>query len=202
MTAQTLVLASQSPRRQQLLTQLGLSFDMVIPAIDESFSNDESIVNYAKRMAREKAVMGFQKTDKNPVIIIGADTCGEIDGVLLGKPQNIQDAQRLLRLLSSKRHCIHSAFALFDGVRLHSEVVTSYVTMRAISDDEILAYWHTGEPRDKAGAYAIQGLGAKFISHLSGSYSAVMGLPLFELANALQTFQTTVHTLRTNDSKI
>lgn len=196
--SKTLILASQSPRRQQLLQQLGLTFDTVIPDIDETLQLNESIDDYAKRLSYEKAVAGFSRWTSNNVgnvgktnnvVVIGSDTCGEIDGQLLGKPTNFDDAKRLLRLLSGNRHAIHTAFSLYDGQRSHTEVVTSWVTMRTISDAEILAYWQTGEPCDKAGAYAIQGLGARFVSHLSGSYSAVMGLPLFELSMALDQYR-------------
>ncbi|MBS9778084.1 MAG: septum formation inhibitor Maf [Gammaproteobacteria bacterium] len=196
MGVSSLLLASASPRRQQLLQQLGISFDICAPDIDECHRANESLIDYAQRMAVEKVMTihaEFQKQQplntmvKNP-LILGADTCGEIDGTLLSKPIDFADAQKLLSMLSDSTHQIYSAFALYDGARLHTEVITSKVTMRAITDDEILAYWNTGEPVDKAGAYAIQGQGAQFISHLSGSYSAVMGLPLFELSQALATY--------------
>lgn len=188
----SLILASASPRRQQLLQQLGLDFHVQPSDIDEGHRTDEVLFDYAKRMATEKAQAIFslwQAQDGVPSVILGADTCGEINGQLLSKPTDADDALRLLRLLSGNTHRIYSAFALYDGQRLHAEVVTSTVTMRTISDAEIKAYWQTGEPADKAGAYAIQGLGAQFVAHLSGSYSAVMGLPLFELSQALATYR-------------
>lgn len=183
--AKKLVLASQSPRRQQLLTQLGLSFETVLPAIDESQQPHEVIIDYAKRLAYEKAVAGLQLAKSPDCLVLGADTCGEIAGQLLSKPADFADARRLLRLLSGKQHAIHTAFSLYDGRQSYTTVVTSWVSLREISETEIKAYWQSGEPQDKAGAYAIQGLGAQFVSHLSGSYSAVMGLPLYELSQAM-----------------
>lgn len=192
----TLILASKSPRRQQLLQQLQLDFQTVSPDIDESLLRDEKITSYAKRIAIEKAQAGYQKFLNNfpniEPLILAADTCGEVDGQLLGKPVDYEDAYRLLRLLSGSEHLIHTSFALFDGKDLYAEVVTSAVAMKPLTDDEILRYWQTGEPQDKAGAYAIQGLGAQFITHLSGSYSAVMGLPLFELSQALSAYHSKI----------
>lgn len=185
----TLILASQSPRRQQLLQQLGLTFEVVVPDVDESLQPNESIVDYAKRLSYEKAVAGFSYYATDNVVVIGSDTCGELDGQLLGKPTDFDDAKRLLKQLSGNRHAIHTAFSLYDGERSHTQVVTSWVTMRVITDAEMVAYWQTGEPCDKAGAYAIQGLGAQFVSHLSGSYSAVMGLPLYELSMVLPEYR-------------
>lgn len=185
----SLILASASPRRATLLTQLGLSFSVAVPDIDESLIDGEAIADYAKRLAGEKAQAIAATMPCDNVVIIAADTCGEIKDnqhpQLLGKPTDKADAVRILSLLSGQTHHIHSAFAVFDGNRLHREVVTSSVTMKSLSHAEILAYWHTGEPADKAGAYAIQGLGAQFVKHLSGSYSAVMGLPLYELSCVL-----------------
>lgn len=189
MTPHRLILASASPRRQVLLRQLGISFDIAIPHIDETHHANESYEAYAKRMAIEKAQVVVKPRCPDNILVLAADTCGEIDGQLLTKPNDITDAKRLLRLLSGREHLIYSAFALTDGQRLHAEVVRSVVRMRVISDAEITAYWATGEPADKAGAYAIQGLGAQFVSQLSGSYSAVMGLPLFELSQALATYR-------------
>ncbi len=184
-----LVLASASPRRAELLQQIQLNFTQRSVDIDESICDGEMISHYAERMASEKVLAAWEsltddEKNDNP-IVLSADTCGECEGQLLCKPDNYQDAQRILKLLSGNTHHIYSAFSLFDGEKQHAELVTSQVTFKQLSDKEILAYWQSGEPCDKAGAYAIQGLGATFISHLSGSYSAVMGLPLFELSRAL-----------------
>lgn len=187
-----LILASASSRRQALLQQLGLAFQRVTPCIDESPNVGEDYKHYAKRMAKEKAQEGYRLQCQRGVtapkyrpLILAADTCGELDGQLLNKPVDFADAKRLLTALSGKTHVIYSAFALYDGQDLHAEVVSSYVSMCDISDAQITAYWQSGEPQDKAGAYAIQGKGAQFVAHLAGSYSAVMGLPLFELSQAL-----------------
>lgn len=184
-SSKKLVLASQSPRRQQLLTQLGLSYKTVLPMVDESRLPNEPIVDYAKRLAYEKAVAGLALAEMPDCLVLGADTCGEVNEQLLTKPTDFADARRLLQLLSGKQHAIHTAFSLYDGRQSQTVAVTSWVRMREISEAEIKAYWQSGEPQDKAGAYAIQGLGAQFVSHLSGSYSAVMGLPLYELSQAL-----------------
>lgn len=146
---------------------------------------------YAQRLAIEKARTGLAMLDadvrmKSQPIVIGADTCGEIDGKLLTKPLHYEDAKRMLETLSGETHQIHSAYALVTADNRLSRVVTSQVTMKPLTKEEIKRYWLTGEPLDKAGAYAIQGLGAQFIRQLVGSYSAVMGLPLFELAQDLQ----------------
>lgn len=188
-----LILASASPRRYELLQQLGLCFEVQTAAIDETYLPGERIDDYTKRLAIEKARSVYRRVSHQPgdrqSLVIGADTCGEIDGQLLNKPRDLADAKRLLGLMGGRKHSIYSAFALTDGRRLHAEVVCSTVTMRPISEAEITAYWRTGEPCDKAGAYAIQGRGAQFVSHLSGSYSAVMGLPLYELSQALAAWQ-------------
>lgn len=182
----SLILASQSPRRAELLAQLNLSFSQFSPNIDETRQVDESIHDYMLRMASEKAKVGYQH---NPnYIIIAADTAAEIDGQVLGKPQNLTESTAMLTLLSSKTHTILTSFAVFDGRKLHNEVVQSSVIMRSISPSDIKRYWQTGEPADKAGSYAIQGLGAVFVKEIKGSYSAVMGLPLFELAAALSDY--------------
>ncbi len=184
-----IILASASPRRAELLQQIQLEFTQRSVDIDESIHDREMISHYAERMAREKAVTAWNSlTDDEKIdnpVVLSADTCGECAGKLLCKPVDYQDAQRILQLLSGNTHHIYSAFSLFDGDKQHAELVTSQVTFKQVSDEEIFAYWQSGEPCDKAGAYAIQGLGAMFISHLSGSYSAVMGLPLFELSRAL-----------------
>lgn len=145
----------------------------------------EQVHDFARRMAIEKAIAGYQLAKESEVWILASDTCGEIAGELLGKPTDYADAQRLLGLLSGATHEIHTAYALYDGQTMTAGVVTSTVTMRALSAAEIQRYWQTGEPADKAGAYAIQGIGGQFVQHLNGSYSAVMGLPLFEVAQLL-----------------
>lgn len=182
----SLVLASQSPRRVLLLKQLNLDFLQMSPKIDEVKQTDESIDNYIQRMAIEKVMVGYQSYPNH--IIIAADTCAVINDKILGKPQNLAESATMLTLLSGKTHIILTSFAIYDGNKLHNEVVASSVTIRDISPTEIKDYWQTGEPQDKAGSYAIQGLAAMFVKEIKGSYSAIMGLPLYELAKALSAY--------------
>lgn len=185
-----LILASQSPWRAELLRQLNLTFEQFSPSIDETKQPNESIDDYMLRMATEKAAIGYAAYPQH--IVIAADTSAELDGQLLGKPQNLAESAAMLKQLSAKTHTILTSFAIFDGNKLHNEVVRTSVIMRPILPTEIEHYWQTREPTDKAGSYAIQGLGAVFVKEIKGSYSAVMGLPLFELANALMAYNVKV----------
>ncbi len=189
-TAKPILLASQSPRRASLLAQLGVNFSQMSPDIDESQQSGEPIEAFLKRLAIEKAQVGYQTHPNH--LVIAADTCAEIDGVVIGKPKDLDDAISILLQLSGRAHHIYTSFAIYDGTKLHSEVVRSSVIMRSISITEIKRYWQTQEPADKAGAYAIQGLGAVFVERIEGSYSAIMGLPLFECAKALANFNVTI----------
>lgn len=183
-----LYLGSASPRRQQLLAQLRLKFYVVVPQIDESGRPREAADQLAARLARAKAqaaqvMIDAQDYPQRPVL--GADTVVALDNRVLGKPHDLDDARRMLGHLSASRHEVFTALALADGGQVHETVSRSEVTFRALSPAEIDAYWATGEPCDKAGAYAIQGLGALFVRSLAGSYSGVMGLPLYELDQLL-----------------
>lgn len=182
-----LILASSSPRRQELLTQIGVPFSVQVPAIDETPLVGEAPPAYVQRMAEEKAlaVLAQQKGD---VCVLAADTSVIVDGLILGKPADAADAKAMLRRLSGREHQVLSAIAVADQSRLNSHVVSCKVTFRTLTDAEIDAYWLTGEPRDKAGSYAIQGLGAVFVQAIHGSYSAVVGLPLAETAALLGEF--------------
>ena len=187
----TLYLASRSPRRRQLLEQIGLSPTIIDIDIDESRRHDEAPHDYVLRMAREKAAAGLAvclSRDPDPQaspLVVAADTAVVVDRQVLGKPMDATDGRRMLSLLSNRQHQVLTAVTVIEPQREESQVSDSLVTMRAISADEIAAYWGTGEPGDKAGAYGIQGLGAIFISHITGSYSGIMGLPLFETASLL-----------------
>ena len=195
-------LASSSPRRAELLTQMGISFERVTVDIDESCRKQEKPIEYVARLALEKAINGHQQVKDKTKPVLGSDTAiyveaeksdseGEkegLEGKILGKPQNIQDAYRMLRLLSANTHQVLTAVTLVNENKQATIVQTSNVTMRKIKDDEIKAYWESGEPKGKAGAYAIQGKAAVFISNIQGSYSGVMGLPIFETANLLAGF--------------
>jgi len=183
----TLHLASGSPRRRELLAQIGVPFLPLGAPIDETPLPGESAPAYVERLAREKAAAGLARVD-GPAVVLGADTAVVLDGRILGKPENREDALAMLADLSGREHQVLTAVALDDGQRVHSFCVTSKVRFRAISTDEAQRYWASGEPVDKAGGYAVQGLGAVFVTGLSGSYSAVVGLPLCETADLLGQF--------------
>ena len=179
-------LASGSPRRRELLQQIGVSFRVVGMAVDEAVLPDETPSAYVTRLAAAKAVAGWERSrDAHQVPVLAADTAVVLDGQILGKPADRQDAEGMLRLLSGRTHEVLTAVALRTANGLQSRISRSEVTFRSIAAAEARAYWETGEPSDKAGAYAIQGRGAIFIADLRGSYSGVMGLPLFETAEIL-----------------
>ncbi len=186
MTAVDLYLASASPRRRELLQQMGVRFEVLRVAINEAQRVDELPRAYAQRLAQEKAQAGWQllaSAQRQPVL--GADTIVIIDDLILGKPRDRAEAISMLQRLSGRRHQVVTAVAL---VADHCSVAVnvSEVRFRTLSLAECEAYWATGEAVDKAGAYAVQGRAAIFIEHLSGSYSGVMGLPIFETAQLLQ----------------
>jgi septum formation protein len=176
-------LASGSPRRRELLQQLGVPYQLVAAEVDEATRAGEAAEAYVSRLAAAKAEAGWRATPSRAVL--GADTAVVLDQQILGKPRDRQHALDLLQRLSGRTHEVLTAVALrtADGIAMrisHSEVV-----FRRIMLEECQAYWDTGEPRGKAGGYAIQGFGAAFIANLTGSYSGVMGLPLFETAELL-----------------
>jgi septum formation protein len=180
-------LASGSPRRRELLQQIGVSFRVVGMAVDEAVLPDETPPAYVTRLAAAKAVAGWERSrDFTHVPVLAADTAVVLDGQILGKPADRQDAEGMLRQLSGRTHEVLTAVALRTANGLQSRISRSEVTFRSIAAAEARAYWETGEPSDKAGAYAIQGRGAIFIADLRGSYSGVMGLPLFETAELLR----------------
>ncbi|MGY3173011.1 septum formation protein [Pseudomonas sp. TE12234] len=184
-----LYLASGSPRRRELLTQIGVPFSAVSADIDETPLPHESPSAYVERLARGKAAAGRAVVQSNlPFCVLGADTAVVLDGKILGKPVDEADACAMLMMLSGCEHEVLTAIALLDGERCESRVVRSVVRFRPIGSDEAAAYWASGEPRDKAGGYGIQGLGAVFVAGLNGSYSAVVGLPLCETAELLGHF--------------
>jgi septum formation protein len=182
-------LASASPRRRELLSQIGVSFQVVNVAIDESVAAGEGAVAYVTRLAEAKAGAGRRHSDGEGLParpVIAADTAVIIDGEILGKPGDCEDALRMLTRLSGRTHEVLTAVALATVGGLASRVSRSEVTFRPISAVEAREYWNTGEPCDKAGGYAIQGYGAVFVAGLHGSFSGVMGLPLFETAELLR----------------
>ena len=177
-------LASVSPRRRELLTQIGVPHVVTGAHIDEAVHPGERPHDYVQRMARAKAQTVWEQDLSLPVL--AADTTVVLDGQVFGKPADRADALRMLGLLSGRTHEVLTAVALASADGLAVRVSVSAVRFRALAADEIAAYWETGEPRDKAGAYAVQGLAAVFIESLSGSYSGVMGLPLFETSELLR----------------
>jgi len=177
-------LASVSPRRRELLTQIGVPHLVTGAHIDEAVHPGERPHDYVQRMARTKAQTVWEQDLSLPVL--GADTTVVLDGKVFGKPADRADALRMLGLLSGRTHDVLTAIALASKEGLAIRVSVSAVRFRTLAADEIAAYWETGEPRDKAGAYAIQGLGAVFIESLTGSFSGVMGLPLFETSELLR----------------
>ena len=180
-----LYLASASPRRAELLEQIGVRYRQMSPDVDERVLPGESPSDYVKRLALTKAQAGragLSSGDTHPVL--GADTAVVVDGEIFGKPRDRDDGLRMLARLSGRCHEVYSAVALvgrISDVRCN----VSKVCFRELSAEEILTYWQTGEPADKAGSYAVQGMGAMFIERLEGSYSGVMGLPLFETGSLL-----------------
>lgn len=180
-----IVLASKSPRRRELLTQLHVNFICRTSDIDETPKPDETARELVQRLAIAKAQTVYDNLE-NKLPVLGSDTVVSINKKILGKPANQQDALHMLKQLSGKTHQVITAVAMINAAMVKNIIVESHVTFADLGDEDILAYWQTGEPVDKAGSYAIQGLAAQFISHLNGSYSAVMGLPLFETAQLLK----------------
>jgi septum formation protein len=177
-------LASSSPRRRELLQQIGVEYQLVENSVDESLIQGESAEEYVTRLAIEKAKSG--QNIVNDGVVLGADTAVVINGKILGKPKDRDDFIRMFQRLSGHTHQVMSGIALasVDG-NIEHRISISHVTFRQLSDDEIINYWETGEPVDKAGGYGIQGYAAAYIRHLDGSYSGVMGLPLFEVMELL-----------------
>ena len=188
---QKIYLASASPRRAELLTQIGVEFDVLRLGeftVDEAVHGREAPVTYVKRLAHAKAEAGVKamRAQKRPLRpVLAADTTVCIGRIILGKPADATDARRMLALLSGKTHRVLTAIALARGDTVIVMVSESRVTFARITGKEINAYITTGEPFDKAGAYGIQGRAGTMISHLSGSYSGVMGLPVHETARLL-----------------
>ncbi len=182
-----LILASASPRRRELLSQIGVPFQARPAHIDETPRPDEVASDFVVRMALEKARAIQAQLDEPNTWVLGADTDVVLDGQILGKPRDQADAHTTLRQLSGRSHEVLSAVALADPRgQIDWRLSRSRVWFRALKEEELSAYWASGEPADKAGSYAIQGLGAIFIERLEGSYSGVMGLPLFETAQLLE----------------
>ena len=179
-------LASGSPRRRELLTQIGVPFQVLKVAVDESVIGGEAPEAYVARLAHLKALAGLCARPRGGIApVLAADTSVVLDGAILVKPTDRADGERMLRGLSGRTHVILTAVALAGDEGVQSRVSRSEVRFRELHAAEVAAYWDTGEPHDKAGGYAIQGAGAVFVADLRGSYSGVMGLPLYETAELL-----------------
>lgn len=191
-------LASQSPRRRELLKQLGVAFDMlplraVAGRMDviEIPRDDETAPEFAQRMAIEKAACGWRAVDARHVLrfpVLGADTVVELDGTILGKPADRSEAEAMLTRLSGRLHLVHTAIAVKQEERIEQCLSSSVIRFAELSPLTITRYLETGEYVGKAGAYGIQGRAGAFVEHLEGSYSGVMGLPLYGTAVLLRAF--------------
>ena len=191
-------LASKSPRRQQLLQQIGIPFKLLEQDVDEQPLTNEKAHELVSRLAKNKALSSYQILNKKQLElapVLGADTMVIVDDngseKILGKPVDKEHAVEILSLLSGHTHNVLTAICLTDGKKTLSSISNSTVSFKKLSSSEINNYWHTGEPVDKAGAYAIQGKAAAFITNISGSYSGIMGLPLYETVTLLQQFNLT-----------
>ncbi|WP_039917480.1 Maf family protein [Cellvibrio mixtus] len=186
-----LYLASQSPRRRELLQQIGVNHAVVRASVPEQPAIGEHALDYVQRLAREKAAAGFAELQRQQLPlapVLGADTLGLINGVILEKPRDKAHARAILRQLSGRTHEVITAVALHGQLHQAQRLAITRVTFRDLSDAEIDAYWNTGEPQDKAGGYGIQGLGAVFVKEIHGSYSCVVGLPIEATCELLREF--------------
>lgn len=185
----SIYLASRSPRRQELLAQIGVKFEVVETDVDESVADGESPRAYVERLARAKAEAGWRRVERDNLPrapVLGADTTVAVDGRILGKPADGLEAAEMLAALSGRLHEVLTAVAVKHDSRLESAVSVSEVRFKTLSKEEIARYIGTGECEDKAGAYGIQGHAARFVAELRGSFSGVVGLPLYETAQLLE----------------
>jgi septum formation protein len=200
MAEKRIYLASRSPRRRELLKQIGVGFELLLlredlkrgPDVDETPLVREDPVVYALRIARTKAEIAAQQVLARglpPLPVLAADTTVVLDGGIIGKPRDEEDARRMLGELSGRQHEVITAVALARKERVETRVSRSAVTFRALKADEIRRYVATGEPLDKAGGYAIQGRAGVFVTEIAGSYSGIMGLPLAETGELLRLFE-------------
>jgi len=184
------VLASASPRRRELLTQIGLTFDVETADIDETPQLVENAFDYVKRLAEHKAAAVFaRQKNQSRLIVLGADTTVLCDGQILGKPEDEADAARMLRLLSGKTHQVITGVALLTSSSRQVVAEVTEVQVIALTERQIADYIASGEPMGKAGAYAIQGRAARFIPRIEGCYFNVVGLPLARVSGMLETIR-------------
>lgn len=190
-----LLLASSSPRRGELLSQINVEYERISVNVDEIKEENESAKDYVQRLALQKAQAGWEKSNKESlfldvdVMVLGADTIVVCGGRVMEKPKNKLDAKQMMMLLSASTHQVFTAIALVNKQNKVVTLVETDVTFKTLSEQEISDYWDTGEPQDKAGGYGIQGIAGQFVTHISGSYSAVVGLPLHETAELIKSFE-------------
>ncbi|MFA0268024.1 nucleoside triphosphate pyrophosphatase [Vibrio cyclitrophicus] len=208
-----LVLASGSPRRKELLSQLGYEFSVLVTDVEECKHAQETAEEYVKRLSLDKALAALSLLKDNPsekqhvvpssdtvdlssniialdsdTVVLGSDTVVVSQGQVLEKPTNFADSKRMLTQLANDRHQVMTAVSVVSEEKQRTEIIITDVWFKLLSEKEIEQYWQTGEPCDKAGSYGIQGLGGRFVTRIEGSYYAVVGLPLFETDQLLQEF--------------
>ncbi|CAK2136136.1 Maf family protein [Vibrio crassostreae] len=201
-----LVLASGSPRRKELLSQLGYEFSVLVTDVEECKHAQETAEEYVKRLSLDKALAALSLLKDNPserqhvvpssdtvdngsdVVVLGSDTVVVSQGQVLEKPSDFADSKRMLTQLANERHQVMTAVSVVSEEKQRTEIIITDVWFKPLSEKEIEQYWQTGEPCDKAGSYGIQGLGGRFVTRIEGSYYAVVGLPLFETDQLLQEF--------------
>lgn len=183
-----LILASASPRRVDILNQIGVRFIVAPADIDESQISNESPTDFVCRLACQKSQTGYE-SQMGSQAVLGGDTIVVCDEKIFGKPKDYADSKRMLSQLSGRAHKVVSAVAINNGVEAAVLMSETLVTFRTISDQECLNYWNTGEPEGKAGSYAIQGFGSIFVESIEGSYSGVVGLPIAETCSLLRRFE-------------
>ncbi|CZF78397.1 Maf family protein [Grimontia marina] len=183
-----LYLASASPRRKALLEQLSVQFEILRVDVEEQRQPNEQAADYVRRLSFDKAKAGVDIAPED-LPVLGSDTIVVCDGEVLEKPTDLDVSRAMLRQLSDRQHQVMTAVTLADRNHFLTTLVTTNVWFKPLSDKEIEAYWHSGEPCDKAGSYAIQGLGGRFVTRIDGSYHAVVGLPLYETDTLLKEFK-------------
>ena len=189
----SVVLASASPRRTALLKQMNIAHTIQPADIDESPRLNETPLSLVSRLAAEKglavkAKLASKQTLTDDTVILASDTLIAFNGQSVGKPENKADAKRILTMLSGNTHEVLTAISVLNNTRQQTQVITTSVTFAALTNEQITAYWETGDPADKAGSYAIQGIGGEFVVSINGSASAVIGLPLYETRQLLNEF--------------
>lgn len=182
-----IVLASQSPRRKEILGMIVDKFDVEVADVDETMNQDNDLEVEIQLLAKRKAQKVFENNDD--AIVIGSDTIVVVDSIVLGKPKDDEDAKRMLRMLNNHEHQVITGVCIIDDCRCVTFTNISKVTFDKMSEDEINDYVLTKEPSDKAGAYAVQGIGAKFIKRIDGDYFSIMGLPVHDVYKHLQLFK-------------